>query len=356
MKVLLVGDFPPPYGGIAVHVRQLHQFLRQKGVESHVIDIGKGAHRGDGVLPARSAPKLAAYLWQHAFRGWLLHLHTSGNNPMAWAVVAALGVAGRLLGTPRVVTLHSGLIPAYLASAANRAAAKLALEPYARVVAVSDAVRTALLECGVPDRKIVVHPAFMASQVQPTHAPEPLEEVRRRRAPLVAFAHHPSPVYGRDVMFRALKIAAEHLPDIGLAVFGPGTDEPEFRRAARAAAVEGLVEDFGELPHGAALALVQRCDVFVRPTTADGDAVSVREALALGVPCVASDAAPRPKGTRLFPCGDAHALARELTEAALGPRTRIRGPDAGPVLLEAYSEVLHRPMRFDWPIETRASA
>jgi len=47
--------------------------------------------------------------------------------------------------------------------------------------------------------------------------------------------------------------------------------------------------------------------VFVRPTLADGDAVSVREALALGRVVVASAVGERPAAARLFPAGDAAA-------------------------------------------------
>ena len=57
------------------------------------------------------------------------------------------------------------------------------------------------------------------------------------------------------------------LPGAALALYGPASD---------AVHVEG-VRAFGELHRAQALALVAACDVFVRPTLADGDSVSVRE-------------------------------------------------------------------------------
>ena len=44
----------------------------------------------------------------------------------------------------------------------------------------------------------------------------------------------------------------------------------------------------------------QKSDIFVRPTSSDGDAVSLREALYLKTPSVASDVVSRPEGTVLF--------------------------------------------------------
>jgi len=41
-------------------------------------------------------------------------------------------------------------------------------------------------------------------------------------------------------------------------------------------------------------------DIFVRPTSTDGDPLSIREALSLKTPVVTSDACPRPDGVVLF--------------------------------------------------------
>ena len=58
--------------------------------------------------------------------------------------------------------------------------------------------------------------------------------------------------------------------------------------------------------------LWQSSSVYLRATTTDGDALSVREALALGVPVVASDACDRPEGVLLFKTHDAPDMARAI--------------------------------------------
>lgn len=42
------------------------------------------------------------------------------------------------------------------------------------------------------------------------------------------------------------------------------------------------------------------CDMFIRPTNTDGDALSIREALTLKKPAIASNVCKRPEGTVLF--------------------------------------------------------
>jgi len=68
--------------------------------------------------------------------------------------------------------------------------------------------------------------------------------------------------------------------------------------------------------------LLAACDVFVRPTLADGDSVSVREALALGRAVVATSVGHRPEGVLLVPPGDAAALSAAMIEAVEGSERR----------------------------------
>lgn len=339
MRVLLVGDYPPPYGGVSIHVQQLHGFLRSQGVEAKVLDIGKGGRPAPDVVPVKSPALFALRLAGFVSSGWAVHVHTSGNNPKSWVLAGMVGgVPG--LRSPRVITLHSGLLPDYLAAAgARRNFARVALAGYSRIIAVSEAVKEALVGCGVPGEKILVQPAFCASQVRPGPVPQVVEAARSRRKPLLAMQHHPSPVYGRKLMFRALRLLAEQQPDVGLALFGPGTDSDEFIRDVRELHVAGHLEVLGELEHSAALGLIARSDAFLRPTTHDGDSISVREALALGVPCVASDVCPRPQGTRVFRAGDEQDLARCVREAVAAGPVYVPSVDVGPVLLDLYREL-----------------
>jgi glycogen synthase len=338
MRVLLVGDYPPPHGGVAVHVQQLHAALRERGVETVVLDIGKGGRPAPDVIPVRTPTQYGLKLAGFLREGWTVHVHTSGNNPKSWMLAATAGVHAPRAA--RVITLHSGLLPDYLAgSLSRRVFARMALMGYARVVAVSEAQREALVGCGVPEEKILVYPAFCGSQVRPGEPTPAVSEARERRRTLLAMAHHPSPVYGRALMFQALRKLADARPGVGLALFGPGTRSEEFMRDAREYGVESLLENLWELEHAQALALMARADVFIRPTTHDGDSISVREALALGVPCVASDVCARPEGTRLFRAGDADDLARQVERALQGHAAEVVSPDATPVLMKIYEDV-----------------
>jgi hypothetical protein len=73
--------------------------------------------------------------------------------------------------------------------------------------------------------------------------------------------------------------------------------------------------------------------------------VSVREALSLHVPVVASDASPRPDGVVLFQSRSAPALATALRQVLTGRPAYAQSlrsldvPDNFPALLNLYREV-----------------
>lgn len=52
-------------------------------------------------------------------------------------------------------------------------------------------------------------------------------------------------------------------------------------------------------------ALLRKVDLYIRPTSTDGNSVAVLEALAADVPVLASDSVPRPEGVMLYKYGDA---------------------------------------------------
>ena len=149
-------------------------------------------------------------------------------------------------------------------------------------------------------------PAFSHEFIQPGTPPDGLAGLRAKAAPLYCAMTAPRREYGQEVLLRAFAEVRVKLPDAALALYGPGSDSVR----------DAGVHAFGELHRPQALALMAACDVFVRPTLADGDSVSVREALALGRRVVATSVGHRPAEVRLVPPGDAAALAEALVASS----------------------------------------
>ena len=207
---------------------------------------------------------------------------------------------------------------------------------------MSPALEVALIGAGVAASKIRVHPAFVASEVRPGDLPLGFADIRARYPLLLSYAHHPSPVYGRALLLDGLQALGKAGTLAGLVAFGPGSRSVEFRGDVEQRGLRAQVIALGDVSHGTALAVMKASDLFVRPTLADGDSVSVREALAVGVPCVASDAAVRPSGVSTFRSGDALDLARAL-QGPHGSAGETVQPDAGEWLMAEYEKFAKEP-------------
>jgi glycogen(starch) synthase len=317
-KVLLVGDFPPPNGGVATHVEELFHAVKARGGDCQVLDIGKGQLPADGVRGAGSMASFISQLTSLAMRGYQIHLHTNGANAKSWMLAQACAATGGAM-----ITLHSGLGPAWLMEKPSRQLmARVVLAQYRKVIAVSGAIRDALEQCGVRD--IEVLPAFSKSFLKPGAPPAGLAELRKQGAPLFCAMIAPRPEYGESVLLAAFSQVSSALPNARLALYGPGSEQ------VKAANVQG----FGELARPQALALMAGCDVFIRPTLADGDSVSVREALALGRSVIATNVGTRPPEARLVPPNDANALAAEMLAT--------RAPSAAPAAFtDSFDRILN---------------
>jgi glycosyltransferase involved in cell wall biosynthesis len=317
--VLLVGARPPPTGGVATHVRDLGRAL--------------SAHSLVEIVDPRRRVRLAARLALAAARGDLVHVHANGHNPRSWLCALACAV-----GRPSLLTVHSGLAPAFI-RAHPRLCGRVARR-HAWVVAVNEQIAEALAHAGVPPGRIVVCAAFSAASTDGALrlAPPGLAALRGRHPLLLAAALAPGREYGADVLLDAFAAVHARLPSAGLAVYGPGTRAPSLADQARARGLAGAVHFLGELGREQALALVGAADLFVRPTRADGDALSVREALALGRTVVASDAGPRPPTVRRFAAGSPAALAEQIFHAAGNPAPGVAPErfDCLPTLLAIY--------------------
>jgi len=315
MKVLLIGDYPPPYGGISVHVQQLADFLRRQGAECLVLDIEPGSDPKPGAI--RVAGYLG-FLWtliRFSLRQYVSHIHTNGHNFKSWLAIAVTAWVGFFFGRRNIATIHSGLMPDYAAGGGGRKKLiRFALWPLGGVIAVNQKIERSLLEMKVAPLRISVLPAFALgprAEVVPAWA----GDYRKRFSPLIASAVYLEKEYGTDLLVEACVALRGKYPRLGCLIMGSGSEEAAIRSLTRERKGEDFVILLGNVPHDLCLSLMEQSDLFVRPTLFDGDAISVREALALGVPTVASDVGFRPPGTRLFKPGDITDLAFQIDRA-----------------------------------------
>jgi glycogen synthase len=321
-----------------VHLATLCRELRASGVTAVVLDLDPRSAPRPECLSIRGGGDLVRQLVRHARDGFTIHMHANGHNRKSWLIALVCGLVGRW-GRRSVVTLHSGLLPTYLAQASRfeRSLARAACGLFSFTVCVNREIEQALRAVGVPRGRLRVLPAFLPPSVKGGPLSPALASFAEEHSPLLSTTLFFRTEYGFDLLVEALVRLRSQYPLLGCVVMGSG-DRASAEDLLGRRGLRGAVVLAGDLDHDECVKVMARSDVFVRPTRADGDSISVREAALLGVAVVASRVGTRPDGTFLFPAGDVGALVRAV-EAALRQGRGL--PLAGSVdtlrdLLELY--------------------
>jgi glycosyltransferase involved in cell wall biosynthesis len=256
---------------------------------------------------------LVKELVRHVFNDWTLSVHTNGHNWKSWFIALVCAVAAQF-GTGGTLTLHSGMAPEYLrgANAWTRTAARLACLMYDRVVCVNEEIAAALVSLGISRRQIEIKPAFVPVPRVECTVPEQLDRWMERHAMFLSVTLSFRPEYGFELLMDAMSRLKQKYPELGCVVIGTGEDRPAAEELIRQRRLDEHVVLAGDLHHQLCLTAISRSTAFVRPTFRDGDSISVREAMSLGVPVVASNVGTRPEGTLLFEAGNLQGLIDQV--------------------------------------------
>jgi glycosyltransferase involved in cell wall biosynthesis len=321
-RAVLAGFYPPPFAGEPVHVKQLAQLLRDHGLSVEILNLNRHARPSPEY---HSAWRRSALLWKLftlADRTSVLHLHTNGHSRKSWLMILVASLAARLRGTRAVLTLHSGLLPGYVSGfgAARRRLAKWTLGSFTRVVCVNGEISRAVQRLGLDGGRTTVIPAFLGVAGTAELAPPDRLLVREFHPLLVAVAGgEEDPERGLATVLRAVQQLLAPMPGVGAVLMGWQVGS-KTRPLIDELGLAGHAVCLGEVSHDRCLAFLRAADVVIRSTFVDGDAITVREALAFGVPVVASDTDFRPAGATLFRKGDVPDLVAKVTQVLAAPR------------------------------------
>jgi glycogen synthase len=314
-----------------VHVWGIHRRLSAAGVPCRVLDT----------RDVRSWSFNFALLC-YALRGWTLHLHTNGHNWKSWLLALWCGIAGQC-SKSCILTIHSGMAPGYVTGLRGwrRHMARLTCRLYSRVICVNSTVRDALVVLGQRTDRTDIAPAYLETEIHEALLNHKLVVWMENRQPLLSTALFFRPEYGFDLLVSAIAKLQVRYPSVGCLVMGGGEQESEARALVRDSGLDHHMWLLGDVNHAQCLAVISRSDLFLRATLYDGDSISVREALAIGVPVVASRVGARPKGVFLFQPGDLIDLLSKIDSGlALERAAPVSGTGEMERLMEIYRHAI----------------
>ena len=328
MKILQLGPYPPPHGGVQTHVMALVDFLRERGINCDVVNLTRFRKPSEnGIYYPSNAFSVVRHLVSHRYD--IIHLHIGGR---IWPRQLGLILACSALPNIKFVfTFHSGGYPSSPEGRSAHAGSlrAFALRRFDRLIAVNEEIAQFFRALGVDAQRIHVISPFLGfgpNSLRQSPLPAQVEDFFATHSPMLISVGGLEPEYDVGLQIKALGILRARHPNVGLLVAGSGSLDEAVRKEASLLPYAEHVLLSGDLAHGITLQALQRSDVMLRTTWYDGDAISVREALHFGIPVIATDNGMRPEGVRLIPARDLDALVAAVDEILTSPPARVHVP------------------------------
>jgi glycosyltransferase involved in cell wall biosynthesis len=373
MKVLLLPSWYPTEASRfnGVFVREQALALQTAGVEVEILHVPGEAGPGRGLwqISEELDPQISAgiptwrvtsrtirvpgsrrlgfwlsyglFLWS-AVRGYR-RIRSRGFKPdLINAHVYTAGmpavVLGRLFKVPVVVSEHYTGFPRRTLGAGDVKRARYVFRRADRVLPVSNSLKQAIEAYGIEARFEIVPNAVDMALFRPREAAiAPARPAATKRLIFVG-GLEPTEHKGFPALIEALKLLRVVRADWTLDVIGDGPSRPDYQARVERAGLASAVTFHGGLPKTEIAPMMRASDLFVLPSRFETQGVVLIEAMASGLPVVATAVGGIPE--------------------VVSPRDGILVPSDDPqALSDAMNQVLSNPVSYDArQIAARAAA
>lgn len=302
-KILIVGVYPPPLGGVSVHIYRLIKLLKSKEYDIDCYDTSKEeSFKGQKYFRLFSRIILGKYD--------IIHFHE--NNLIFFKI--CLFIKKFYPNIEIYLTSHNPRLLKFNTKKQLRDKLKFLTRINALIVVGKDIlVEYQTYNIKLPE-KVFVKNAFIEPPLEEEEKilstyPITLFKFLKKHSPIVtanAFQisfYNNEDLYGLDMCIEFTAKIKSLIPNIGF-VFALANDSVNIsyieKMKSRIKEL-GINNNFYFLNGQRELwPLLKKCDIVIRPTNTDGDSLSIREAIFFNKPIIASDIVKRPKETILF--------------------------------------------------------
>lgn len=340
LKISLVGPYPPFIGGTSAFLSHLVPALEDNGIICKVFNTKKG-------YPNRGVIERLKRLFFFVQLAWKVNLSSCDVvhcHAVNWANLIGHSIilaASRLCQKPTVLTLHAGDLMLRLNTGKSKMIARWILKLPHVITTVTPDLHDVVVEIGGKEVYFIPNSLeyLPVNESDSEDLPTEVAQFIATHNPIVVSVGAIEPIHGVDILVKALSIIRETHPNLGAVIIAYKSINAQYQTEIKSLLAELDLEKSTWFPNAlpSVHAVVKEADVFVRATLSDGDSISVREALALGVPTVASDVGFRPDGVITFLTGDHIQLAAIISEVLSSPQeSRLLAVESDNKTIEEY--------------------
>jgi len=303
MMIVQVGAYPPPIGGISIYIKRMKETMDHQGIPNQIWDYNaikktqpNVIHMNFLTVPFHAATRKDVDL---------IHYNICGMPSKHYIAFFNRHFFRK---RKKIITLHGD--STQLFKKKKNTFQLKTLNSFDAIICVKQHDKKYLQDHGITTRVEEIPPFIPpfpnkedAQKIDPSifQFIESHQPVIASNASIIAF-HKGEDLYGIDMCIEACAQLKKTYPHIGFIFVLPEIGNLDYYEELCSRIKEKEIEENFLFYHESCefYPILMKCDVFVRPTNTDGDAVSLREALFFHIPSVASDSVPRPKGTVLF--------------------------------------------------------
>ena len=319
-QVILLGSYPPPYGGVSIHIQRLKEKLDETNIKSIVYDFSPNDIKNNlpDIIEVNNPIKL---LIKFIFIDNKIIIHSHFSNWLLRSIFCLLG----LLNKKTIITIHGESLKKSLEENnwVKKFTIKFAIKKASYIIVMNNDIKQLCLDLGVIQSRLELIPSFIPPKIQSKEInviSNTIWDFIDDHSPLIsanAFMikfHNNKDLYGLDMCIELCKNLVKDYPKIGFIFCLPMIGDERYYLELKKQIIENHIENnflFVNESHQF-YPILMKSDIFVRPTDTDGDAISIREAIYFKIPVVTSDCVDRPKTTILFKNRDIDDFTRKV--------------------------------------------
>jgi glycosyltransferase involved in cell wall biosynthesis len=310
--IVQVGHYPPPIGGVSNYIRRIKEHLDFNCIKNQVWDISRIHKNEKNILnmPLRFISVPFYVLFYKEVK--IIHFNIRGN-----LIKIYIGFFNKLFlkNRKKIITIHGNAKNIFKN---DNKLIKFVLNSFDTIICVKKNDKALLRK-----KNIITNIEEIPSFIPPIYSkndsikipPRILKFIDNANPVLYANASEISVIkgvdlYGIDLCIELCDSLRREFPQIGLIFFISSVKNKKYFNELKNRVLKKnleknflfVTENFQIYP------LINKTDLFLRPSNSDGDAISIREALYYKVPTIASNIIQRPKGTVTFKNRNLHDL------------------------------------------------
>lgn len=297
-KLAIFGPYPPPLGGVSVHIQRVEQILKIEKIDYTVYN--HYSRSGENIVPThRNLLRYFKFLFKKEYA--VFHFHFIYYFEFFFYFIFS-----RFNKTPFLITFHGETLLNQNKWKQKAAVFFLRKSKPVLVISVSKALYDFLNSKGI---KTIYLPAYVPPLIV---SPKKVAKDGRR---LFLFSvwkvnkKTANEVYNISLAFEFLKRNKSRYKMLFLLGNKEISDTNFLNHLINKF---DLSNEIILLYNESLVDYVQNCEFLLRTNAVDGYGVSLQEAMDLGVPAIASDVCERPKGTLLFKNKDLTDLSEKI--------------------------------------------